>query len=330
MAARKREIRHFAAKLRVTAVALGAKSHKALDATFRAADPNTAFDLARSYKWFQGRATPRGARLYAEWASLLDTGHDPDWLAACDLEAFLDAVAKRYGIEPEYLLALAGAQIKPEDTDDPAASMLPEGFLCGAYALYVPAQSPHFAGRILRGSLRIAPHDRPGNGLTVTMVQHFAGIRAAFVGPATVMAHGFSTHLNSATGTFGSAFMAFFRPTPPASLLAGIISSFVAVHSGAQPPYAARLLALRVPDAASGPIEESNRYLRMDEDPASDLAALGLPVSAAPDLSQRMTAWLRASRTQAGAHRLSPHDHVELVTRADAVWFAQRAAPTAA
>ncbi len=124
--------------------------------------------------------------------------------------------------------------------------------------------------------------------------------------------------------------MAFFRPTPPASLLAGIISSFVAVHSGAQPPYAARLLALRVPEAAAATIEASIRYLDPDEHPASDLAALGLPVGAAPDLPARITAWFRAAAAQTGADRLSPADHAELVTQFDAVWFAQNAARTAA
>jgi len=308
--------RDFAAKLRLTAAALGCDSQKALDAAFRAADPNTAFDLARSYKWIQGRSLPRSPRLYAEWARLLDTGHTADWLLACDLDAFVLAVASRYGLSPDALRERVGAA--------PATRALEprDSFMCGAYATYTRAQSPHFAGRLLRGSIVIVPAPRPADGMVATLVQHFAGMRAAFEGPALVMGSGLALQLRSTTGTLAPAFCALFRPTPPASLLAGMICSYTALHPGTQPPYATRILAVRVPDAAADTIEASNRYLDLHEDPGRDLAALGLPIAEAADLPARLAAWVQGDK-EAGAvgTRLSPEEYAELVAACDRLWI---------
>ncbi len=305
--------RDFGAKLRITAAALGCTSQKALDALFRAADPDTAFDLARSYKWIQGRAVPRNPKVYDEWARLLDTARGPDWLTASSLEDFADTVGRRHGIAPERLLALARA--------GPDAGA-PDRFLAGSYAVYTSAQSPYFSGRLLRGSLAVTTAKTPGGSLAATLVEQFAGLRASFTGPLLTTEHGLTMALYSATGTVGPVFIGVFRPTPPASLLAGIIMSFAAVHPGGQPPYAARLLAVRVPDKAAGTIEGSNRYLAQGESPGRDLRALGLRVDTVPDMPARMAEWLAGDAWPwAGSDRLSPSDHADLVDRGDRLWL---------
>lgn len=312
------QVQEFGAKLRITAAVFGCTSQKALDALFRAADPNTAFDLARSYKWIQGRSVPRESKVYIEWARLLDTTYDADWLASCTLETFAETVGQRHGIAPHDLLAVIGTELVAMASVD-----VPNHFLCGTYAVYVNAQSPHYAGRLIRGSLTIVPDSGSSQGLVATLVEHFVGLRAAFSGPVLTVPYGLAAHLHSETGTFASAFVGFFHPTPPASLLVGIIASFAAPHPGVQPPYAARLLAVRVPPGAVEMIETSNRYMEFDDDLASDLGALGLPVDAVPELSPRMTAWLAGTDWRwAGSDRLSPSDHIELVSLADRLWLA--------
>ncbi len=51
-------VSELALKLRLTSAALGCHGRKELCARFRAANPHTHFDLERSHKWMQGRATP--------------------------------------------------------------------------------------------------------------------------------------------------------------------------------------------------------------------------------------------------------------------------------
>jgi hypothetical protein len=320
----KEPIQDFAAKLRVTALVLGCATQKALAAAFRAADPNTDFDLSRSYKWIQGRALPRSSKLYAEWAALLDTGASPRALASCSLEAFCAEVARRYGHSPAELLAYAheGGQALA------APPRGPDEYLCGTYAYYVPAQSRHYAGQLVRGSLVIRPHDRPGERLCATFVQHFAGLRAEFVGPAWSAAHGLAMQLTNPAGTFAPVQIGVFRPTPPSSLLVGVVSSFVAIHSGSQPPYAARLVAVRVPGHADAPIEASNRYMPpTEEEIAFDLDGIGLPTEAAAELPRLMAAWLMARSDRAGGDQLSADDHTRLAELGDRLWIAATRKP---
>ena len=59
-------VRDFGAKLRITAAVLGCASQKDLCARFHEVNPETIFELDRSYKWMQGRALPRSARVYED------------------------------------------------------------------------------------------------------------------------------------------------------------------------------------------------------------------------------------------------------------------------
>lgn len=79
-------VRDLPEKLRVTAALLGRANQKDFCAAFRRVNPNTDFDLERSYNWVQGRALPRSARVYRDWVELVGAeGRSPFWLASCPL-----------------------------------------------------------------------------------------------------------------------------------------------------------------------------------------------------------------------------------------------------
>jgi adenylate cyclase len=106
-------VREFAAKLRITAAVFGCASQKDLCAQFHRVNPGTTFDLDRSYKWMQGRALPRSAKLYDDWALLLGTERPPAYLQSCTLDEFLDLACNRFGLSREALVARAGLDVAP-------------------------------------------------------------------------------------------------------------------------------------------------------------------------------------------------------------------------
>src|SRR5215468_8636538 len=106
-------VRDFAAKLRITAAALGCASQKDLCAQFLRVNPGTTFDLERSYKWMQGRALPRSAQLYDDWALLLGTERSPAYLQSCTLDDFLELACERFGLRREAIVARAGLDVAP-------------------------------------------------------------------------------------------------------------------------------------------------------------------------------------------------------------------------
>jgi hypothetical protein len=149
-----------------------------------------------------------------------------------------------------------------------------------------------------------------------------------FVGAAWSAAHGLAMQLTNPAGTFAPVQIGVFRPTPPSSLLVGVVSSFVAIHSGSQPPYAARLVAVRVPGHADAPIEASNRYMPpTEEEIAFDLDGIGLPTEAAAELPRLMAAWLMARSDRAGGDQLSADDHTRLAELGDRLWIAATRKP---
>ena len=100
-------VRDLAAKLRITAALLGCASQKDLCARFRRLNPAT-FDLDRSYKWMQGRAQPRSARVYEDWATLLGTASPIAHLQSCTIDEFLDLVCDHHQVSRDALAARAG------------------------------------------------------------------------------------------------------------------------------------------------------------------------------------------------------------------------------
>jgi hypothetical protein len=118
--------------LRITAALLGCASQKDLCARFHAVNPDTAFDLDRSYKWMQGRAQPRSARVYEDWATLLGTGAAAAHLQSCTVDEFLHLICDRHQVRPDALVARAGiGSARPEAAEPERRHALPGRNLAG-------------------------------------------------------------------------------------------------------------------------------------------------------------------------------------------------------
>lgn len=147
----------FARKLGITAGVLRCATRKELCARFRAVNPNTEFDLERSFKWLQGKALPRSAAVYEDWAAVLGTTRPGSWLAASSVEAFADEVAALFSVDRMELQALSdrflGAALVRQLADDG---------LAGTFLCYSHAWSPFHAGQLIRGTLDLQPGTRGG------------------------------------------------------------------------------------------------------------------------------------------------------------------------
>ena len=266
----------FATKLRLTAAVLGCPGRKELCARFRAVNPATHFDLDRSHKWLQGRALPRFAQVYEDWAKVLGTRRSGAWLASCTVDAFLDEISALYDADPATLRLRAQAGEK----DGPVAG-LPRrdrafSYLFGTYACYSMAWSPYYRGQIVRGALLLQAGSRTAP-LTARYTEELIGKTVRFDGDAWIA--GRTIHLLVRSAEDGAPlFITLFLPGPPASVSCGVMSGATIV--GPEPrPCATRIAVVRVSASA----DASNRYMPSDPaEIAGDLAALGL---ALPDPS---------------------------------------------
>lgn len=326
-----REARDVAAKLRVTAALLDCARQKELCAAFRRANPQTDFDLDRSYKWIQGRSLPRSSQIYQDWATVCGLDRPGSWVAACTLDEFVTALCVVRGVERVALLRRAGLGegaaashtrtprrgVAGSDTD------AEEGYLCGVYACYSHAQSPFYRGRIVRGALLVALGTRRSDSLSARYSQalavglvHVAGrvMRAAGRSLALVM--------TISPPAVPPVFCQLLLPTPPGSLLAGIMSSFAMVDPGGQPPYATRFAAVRVPRTIEA-LEASNRY--MEPEPmglSHDLGRLGLSIADATGLEARLSRFLSApGEGRSGMEQVTMADHGALAAACDRAWL---------
>jgi hypothetical protein len=301
--------RHFAEKLRLTAAVLGCASQKDLCAAFLRVNPNTDFALQRSYKWIRGRALPRSARVYEDWAKVLAIGQSATWLASCTLEELIEALCARDpGTSRAALLARAGL---PEH--GPAAGA-DDSYLCGAYACYSHAQSPYFRGRIVRGALIVEPAGRPAAALGATYAQALPTGRAHASGAVLLFGRAMCLDLRAPSAGMAPLFFSLYLPIPPASVLAGVMCGTTALDPSGQPPYATRIVMVRVPPPAAAGLEASNRYIDAAMDPLSrDLAALGvLDGDTPPEALDALLAEVLSAGGGNGHLRLPAEDYARL------------------
>lgn len=308
----------IAAKLRLTAALLGGLSQKELCAAFRRVNPQTGFDLDRSYKWIQGRSLPRSAQIYEDWAGVLGLARPGSWVAGSTLDAFLAVLCEGGRVDRAGLLRRAGLDTPAEAAGAEEAA----SYLCAAYACYSQAQSPYYRGRILRGALVIQPAPRRADGLVARYSQALAAGRNHVSGQ--VMIVGSMLALLLVSGSPGTPPVSFHLhlPAPPGSLLAGIMGSCTMVHPGGQPPYATRVAMIRVPVGIEA-LERTSRY--MEPEPLAlsrDLAALGLRVGDAAGLEARLERFLRPAGTGwAGSDQIPMTEQVALSAACDRAWL---------
>ncbi|KMO36320.1 hypothetical protein ACQVP2_33050 [Methylobacterium aquaticum] len=314
------EPRDFAAKLQLTAAVLGCQSQKSLAARFRQINPRTEFDVARSYKWTQGRTLPRSAALFDDWARLLNLGRSTQELLTADLDTFRDWLAERYGQVPA---AVRGTRARREADGLPlVVPRIDERPLEGHYACFSHAQSPYYRGRLIRSSLTIEPPDDPGEPAMAHYTQTAPSFGVARLsGPVRMYGQTPCLAMHTVSASLAPIFVTLFRPTRPVSVLTGIMSSFTVVDPDNQPPYATRFVAVRIPPQAGHRLEAGNRYLEAGASPASELAALGLAVAAAPDLDRRVAEYLDTGGW-AGSLKGSADASGWLTIACDRVWLA--------
>lgn len=258
--------RDIAQKLHLTAAVLSCTSRKELCARFRAVNPATHCDLDRLHKWMQGRALPRARSVYDDWVTLLGLAQGGDWLARCTLEEFRATVARPDGRPITVRAAEPAARRRGGPGILGGLRML-----CGSYACYSRAWSPHYPGALIRGSLSI----RPGRGAKLFASYSERLVTGSVRIDGEVVVTGRSIHL-PLWETEGNLpiFFSLITPGPPASAMCGIMSG-VALVAHATLPSSSRVLLIRVPPADA--LEATNRYL--DPTPgfcSADLATLGL------------------------------------------------------
>ena len=246
------------AKLRVTQELLGCNSRKEFCARFRELNPRTEFDLERSHKWMQGRAKPRSARVYDDWARLLGTERSASWLVACTLDAFFDEVCQIFAADPVDLKRRAGI-------DEQGGTLARVGgaaihYLCGDYVAYSHAWSPYFHEQLIRGSLQIEPGK--GNRFAARYRETFPSGQVELTGAANLVGRVLHLELHEA-GSGAPFYISVLLSGRPASMLSGVASG--ATLAGPDPlPSATRIVLIRVPDSRAVEIDRSNGYLMLE------------------------------------------------------------------
>ena len=141
--------RDIAQKLRLTAAVLGTIARKDLAAAFRRVNANTSFETGRADKWLQGRAQPRELQVYDDWSKALDLDRSGQWIANCDIEAFLDEICVRHGWDRKALLSSLEGSGSSENGGAPPLE------LAGTFVCYSRRLVALFRGRRIRGELAV-------------------------------------------------------------------------------------------------------------------------------------------------------------------------------
>jgi hypothetical protein len=299
-------------KLRVTAALLGAVTAKDLAAAFRRANPATSFDVERAHKWIQGRARPREARLYEDWAKVVDLDRPGAWIADCELDDFIEVICARHSCDRDML------ERRLESSQRSAAGQRQERnqSLTGTYACYSHAWSPYFRGQLIRGEFSIA--QQQGSRLVARYSERLPTSRLHLEGPLEVT--GRAMHLDLRE-TDSNAHMLFclFSPTPPASVLAGFMCGATIIDPDAQPSVT-RMVMVRLP-APSMRLRSADAYLPPQASVAGDLASMGLRIPDAAAVDHGVGRFL-AGNPGGGLDQVDSPSYRALVDLFNPIWLA--------
>jgi hypothetical protein len=277
--------RDIGRKLRATAAVLGLVTHKELAAAFRRVNAATAFDVGRAEKWLQDRAAPRDARVYQDWALVLDVDRSAEWIANCDLDAFLDVIAVRYQFDRNALVRLLAT---PQKRQGNAADLY--SGLAGTWACYSNAWSPYFRGQIVRGTLSVGPLGAASaHQVSYSEALPLGELRAS--GKLSMGRRALHISLQEPSGDTHFMFC-LFPPNLPAKVLGGLMCG--ATVLGPEPtPSVSRVVMVRLPER-SAHCSSAMAYLAKGESLAEDLASLGLPVSKPQAVDEEIIRFLGA------------------------------------
>lgn len=255
-------------KLRVTMLLVGAVTCKDLAAVFRGVNPATSFDVDRAYKWLQGRARPRELRLYEDWAKVVDVGRPGVWVAECELDHFIQEICARHNYDRVTMQRRIESSHRSAAGQQEASSLSLEG----TYACYSHAWSPYFRGQLIKGELSIMQQQGSQKRLA-HYSERLPTSRFHLEGPLSVAGRAMHLDLHE-TGGNGRMFFCLSLPTPPASVLAGLMCGATIIDPDAQPSVT-RIVMVRLP-APSMRLRSAVAYLPPQTSVADDLASLGL------------------------------------------------------
>ena len=271
-------------KLRLTAAVLGMAARKDLAAAFRRINPKTAFDIGRADKWLQGRAQPREHQVYEDWSKVLGLDRPGQWIADCDIEAFIDEISAHHGRDREELQRALETSGVRKNGQGPALG------LAGTFVSYSHAWSPYFRGRLIRGELSVFAASSPSR-LPATYSENLPTGRMELAGTIAIGKRGM--HLAVDDGTSGMPTMSFclFPASPPVSVLAGLMIGTTIIGPDAQPSVT-RIVMVRVPPSAAPRLRAVDASLPAQGSVAEDLATLGLHVDDATGTDRGITDFL--------------------------------------
>jgi hypothetical protein len=300
-------------KLRVTAALLGAVTLKDLAAAFRRVNPATSFDVDRAHKWMQGRARPRELRLYEDWAKVVDLGRPAAWIADGALDDFIEEICARHNCDR----ATLQRQSEPSRRSVAGQRQEPSLSLAGTYACYSHAWSPYFRGQLIRGELSITqPNGK--QGLLARYSERLPTSRLQLDGPLAVAGRALHLDLRE-TGGNGRMFFCLSLPTPPASVLAGLMCGATIIGPDAQPSVT-RIVMIRLP-APSMWLRSEVAYLPAQTLVAGDLASLGLRIPDPAAVDKGIGKFLRGGH-EGGLDQIESPSHKALVDLFDPIWLA--------
>jgi hypothetical protein len=186
--------------------------------------------------------------------------------------------------------------------------------LTGTYACYSHAWSPYFRGRVIRGELSIGPGSGP-NRSRASYAEILPTGRLRLEGPVSVEKRAVHLDLREPGG---DAHMVYFLvpPTPPVSVLAGLMCGATVIGHAAQPSVT-RIAMVRLP-AANARLSTAEAYLPTQGSIAEDLVALGLVVVDPVAVDRHLAAFLAAG---SGLDQIPVSDYQPLVESLDRAWL---------
>jgi hypothetical protein len=297
-------------KLRLTAALLGTTSRKDLAAAFRRVNPNTAFDVARADKWLHGRARPRDLQIYQDWSKVLDLDRPGQWIRDCGFEDFLAVTCARHGREPEDVRREIDASGRRPVQEGPGLS------LAGAYVSYSHAWSPYFRGQLIRGELTISA-GRSGRP-SASYAEILPTGRMQLDGAVAVDKRALRVEVSDTTRISQYVCFSLFPPTPPVSVLGGLMFGTTLIGPDAQPSVT-RAVLIHLP-AVSTHLRSAEAYLPPGASLAEDLEALGLPIDQPAAIDRCLAEFLNEGGRD-GMDQVPASSYRALVDLFDRTWL---------
>jgi hypothetical protein len=300
-------------KLRATAALLGAVTAKDLATAFRRVNPATSFDVDRAHKWIQGRARPREHRLYEDWAKVVDLGRPGAWIADCELADFIEAICARHGCDRDTVewRMESSRRSSARERQEPGLS------LAGTYACYSHSWSPYFRDQLVRGELSFTRSQNPQK-LLASYAERLPTSRFHLEGPYAVSGQTMYLDLRETDGNV-RMFFCLFLPTPPASVLAGLMCGATIIDPDARPSMT-RIVMIRLP-APSMRLRSAVAYLPSQVSVGGDLASLGLQIPDPAAVDDGIHEFLSGGH-KAGLNQVDSPSYRALIDLFNPIWLA--------